>query len=249
LGLILGSAKNRPGHSSDSDRKRIGFAVTSNRGFEVKNQYEHRPPLTNRLATKTNTTDPAAGQVSDIFKTRIHVKSGTSKLGRHDYRPESGRTEGADMVDFRWIFASIIVSFLICFCIVFLAKEVNHLAASQTELLLRTPDPVAVAHSSSESITETLEQSATPFNPPEPRSPSSNAFMEVASLPAQGIPSRVALNELATARPKSSRILMGKGKEFSVRRLASGRRVARAPRSIKALIDMWFRSFKPKSRR
>ena len=37
--------------------------------------------------------------------------------------------------------------------------------------------------------------------------------------------------------------------EFSVRRLSSRRRVARAPRSIKVLIEMWFRSFKAKSRR
>jgi hypothetical protein len=151
--------------------------------------------------------------------------------------------------DFAWIFASIIVSLLICFCIVFLAKGANHLAATQTELLLRTPDPVAVAQSSPESIPETLEQSATGVNPPETQSPSSNAFSEVASQPAQGTPSRGAPNELASASPKSSRILVGKGKEFSVRRLSSRRRVARSPRSIKVLIEMWFRSFKAKSRR
>ena len=65
------------------------------------------------------------------------------------------------LVDFAWIFAAIIVSLLICFCIVFFAKGANHLAATQTELLLRTPDPVAVARSSPESISETLDQSAT----------------------------------------------------------------------------------------
>jgi hypothetical protein len=153
------------------------------------------------------------------------------------------------LVDFAWIFAAIIVSLLICFCIVFFAKGANHLAATQTELLLRTPDPVAVAQSSPESIPETLEQSATVVNPPETQSPSSNAFSEVASQPAQGTPSRGAPNELASASPKSSRILVGKGKESSVRRLSSRQRVARAPRSIKVLIEMWFRSFKAKSRR
>jgi hypothetical protein len=152
------------------------------------------------------------------------------------------------LVDFAWIFAAIIFSLLICFCIVFFAKGANYVAATQTELL-RTPDPVAVAQSSPESIPETLEQSATVVNPPETQSPSSNAFSEVASQPAQGTPSRGAPNELATASPKSSRILVGKGKEFSVRRLSSRRRVARAPRSIKVLIEMWFRSFKAKSRR
>jgi hypothetical protein len=152
------------------------------------------------------------------------------------------------LVDFAWIFASIIVSLLICFCIVYFAKGANHLA-TQTELLLRTPDPVAVAQSSPESIPVTLEQSATVVNPPETQSPSSSAFREVASQPAQGTPSRGAPNELATASPKSSRILVGKGKEFSVRRLASRQRVARAPRTIKALIETWFRSFKAKSRR
>jgi hypothetical protein len=153
------------------------------------------------------------------------------------------------LVDFAWIFAAIIVSFLICFCIVLFAKGTNHLAATQTELLLRTPDPVVVAQSSPESIPETLEQSAAVVNPPETQSPSSKAFSEVASQPAQGTPSRGAPNELATVNPKSSRILVGKGKEFSVKRLASRRRVARAPRSIKVLIEMWFRSFKAKSRR
>ena len=94
------------------------------------------------------------------------------------------------LVDFAWIFfAAIIVSLLICFCIVFFAKGANHLAATQTELLLRTPDPVAIAQSSPESIPETLEQSATVVNPPETQSPSSNAFSEVASQPAQGTPS------------------------------------------------------------
>ena len=154
------------------------------------------------------------------------------------------------LVDFAWIFAAIIVSLLICFCIVFFAKGANHLAATQTELLLRSPHPVAVAQSSPESIPETLEQSAPVVNPPETQSPSSNAFSEVASQPAQGPSTRgAAPNELATASPKSSRILVGKGKEFSVRRLSSRRRVARAPRSIKVLIEMWFRSFKAKSRR
>ena len=152
------------------------------------------------------------------------------------------------LVDFAWIFAAIILSLLICFCIVFFAKGANHVAATQTELL-RTPDPVAVAQSSPESIPETLEQSATGVNPPETQSPSSNAFSEVASQPAQGTPSRGAPNELASAIPKGSRILVGKGKESSVRRLSSRRRVARAPRSIKVLIEMWFRSFKAKSRR
>ena len=152
------------------------------------------------------------------------------------------------LVDSAWIFAAIIFSLLICFCIVFFAKGANHLAATQTELL-RTPDPVAVAQSSPESNPETLEQSATVVNPPETQSPSSNAFSGVASQPAQGTPNRGAPNELAIASPKSSRILVGKGKEFSVRRLSSRRRVARAPRSIKVMIEMWFPSFKAKSRR
>jgi hypothetical protein len=153
------------------------------------------------------------------------------------------------LVDFAWIFAAIIVSLLICFCIVFFAKGANHLAATQTELLLRTPDPVAVARSSPESISETLDQSATVANPPEIQSPSSDAFSEAASQPAQGTPSPGAPNELATTSPKSSRILVGKGKEFSVRRFSSRRRVTRAPRSIKVMIEMWFGSFKAKSRR
>jgi hypothetical protein len=59
-------------------------------------------------------------------------------------------------------------------------------------------------------------------NPPETQSPSSNAFSEVASQPAQLTPCRWALNELASDSPKSSRILVGKGKEFSLRRLSSG---------------------------
>ena len=153
------------------------------------------------------------------------------------------------LVDLAWIFTAIIVSLLICFCIVFFAKGANHLAAAQTELLLRTADPVAVARSSPESISETLDQSATVVNPPEIQSPSSDAFSEAANQPAQGTPRPGAPNELATTSPKSSRILVGKGKEFSVRRLSSHRRVARAPRSIKVLIEMWFRSFKAKSRR
>ena len=55
------------------------------------------------------------------------------------------------LVDFAWIFAAIIFSLLICFCIVFFAKGADHLPATQTELL-RTPDPAAVAQSSPESI-------------------------------------------------------------------------------------------------
>ena len=153
------------------------------------------------------------------------------------------------LVDFAWIFAAIIVSLLICFCIVFFAKGANHLAATQTELLLRTPAPVAVARSSPESISETLDQSATVANLPEIQSLSNDAFSEIASQPTQGTLSRGAPNELATNSPKSSSILVGKGKEFSVRRFSSRRRVARAPRSIKVLIEMWFRSFKAKSRR
>ena len=84
------------------------------------------------------------------------------------------------LVDFAWIFAAIIVSLLICFCIVFFAKGANHLAATQTELLLRTPDPAAVARSGPESISETLDQSATVVNPPEIQSPSSDAFGQTA---------------------------------------------------------------------
>ena len=131
----------------------------------------------------------------------------------------------------------------------FFAKGANHLAATQTELLLRTPDPVAVARSSPESISETLDQSATVANLPEIQSLSNDAFSEIASQPTQGTLSRGAPNELATNSPKSSSILVGKGKEFSVRRFSGRRRVARAPRSIKVLIEMWFRSFKAKSRR
>jgi hypothetical protein len=152
------------------------------------------------------------------------------------------------LVDFAWIFAAFIVLLLLCFCVVLFAKGANHLAATQTELLLRTPDPVAVARSSPESISETPDQSATVVNPPEIQSPSSDAFSEAASQPGQGTPSPGVPNELATTSSKSSRILLGKGKEFSVKRFSSRRRVTRVPRSIKVMIEMWFRSFKAKSR-
>jgi hypothetical protein len=147
------------------------------------------------------------------------------------------------MVDFGSLFGAIIVLLLMCFFIVFFAKEANLLAATQTELLLHSPDSVAIAQSSPESIPEARDQSATAVSPPETRSPSRNSLTEIVSQPAQGTPSRSATYELGTTSPKSSKATVGKKRNFASRRFSSRRKTA-----LTALIEMWFRPFRSNSR-
>jgi hypothetical protein len=54
------------------------------------------------------------------------------------------------LVDSGWIFGAVVVLLLMCLCILFFVKGANVLTSTQTELLLRTPDPIPIVQASPE---------------------------------------------------------------------------------------------------
>jgi hypothetical protein len=161
---------------------------------------------------------------------------------------EMTRQKELTLVDWGWISGALILLALMCFCILFFVKGANDLSATQTESLLRTPAPVAVIHAGPEPNPEVRAQPATAVTPAEAPSRSSEVFRES----AQGTLSGDATYELATTNPKSAEVMLWSRSNSPVRRFSSRHRVAldkRAPRSIKALIEMWFRTLRTKSHR
>ena len=153
------------------------------------------------------------------------------------------------LVDWGWISAALIFLALMCFCILFFVKGANDLSATQTESLLRTPAPVAVTQAGPEPNPEVRAQPATAVTPPERQSRSSEAFGESAQGTLNG---GGATSELATTTPESAEVMLWNRSNSPVKRFSSRRRVAlgkRAPRSIRALIEMWFRRFRTRSHR
>ena len=153
------------------------------------------------------------------------------------------------LVDWGWISAALIFLALMCFCILFFVKGANDLSATQTESLLRTPAPVAVTQAGPEPNPEVRAQPATAVTPPERQSRSSEAFGESAQGTLSG---GSATYKRATTTPESAEVMLWNRGNSPVKRFSSRRRVAlgkRAPRSIRALIEMWFRGFRTRSHR
>ena len=153
------------------------------------------------------------------------------------------------LLDWGWISAALIFLALMCFCILFFVKGANDLSATQTESLLRTPAPVAVMQAGPEPNPEVRAQPATAVTPPERQSRSTEAFGES----AQGTRSTgSATYKLATTTPEIAEVMLWNRSNAPVKRFSSRGRVAlgkRAPQSIRALIEMWFRGFRTKSHR
>ena len=153
------------------------------------------------------------------------------------------------LVDWGWISAALIFLALMCFCILFFVKGANDLSATQTESLLRTPEPLAVTQAGPEPNPEVRAQPATAVTPPERQFRSSEAFGESAQ---GGLSGGSATYELATTTPESAEVMLWNGSNSPLKRFSSHRRVAlrkRAPRSIGALIEMWFRGLRKRSHR
>ena len=153
------------------------------------------------------------------------------------------------LVDWGWISAALIFLALMCFCILFFVKGANDLSATQTESLLRTPAPVAVTQAGPEPNPEVRAQLATAVTPGETQSRSSGVFSESAQGTLNG---GGATSELATTTPESAEVMLWNRSNLPMKRFSSRRRVAlgkRAPRSIRVLIEMWFRRFRIRSHR
>src|SRR6516162_3251469 len=153
------------------------------------------------------------------------------------------------LVDWGWISAALIVLAVMCFCILFFVKGANDLSATQTESLLRTPAPVAVTQAGLEPKPEVRAQPATAVTPPERQFRSSEASGESAQGALSG---DSATYELATTAPESAEVMLWNRSNLPMKRFSSRRRVAlgkRAPRSLRALIEMWFRGFRTRSHR
>ena len=153
------------------------------------------------------------------------------------------------LVDWGWISAALIFFGFNVLCILFFVKGANDLSATQTESLLRTPAPVAVRQAGPEVNPEVRAQPATAVTPPERQSRSSEAFGELAPETLSG---GSATYELATTTPESAEVMLWNRSNAPVKRFSSRRRVAlskRAPRSLRTLIEMWFRGFRTRSHR
>jgi hypothetical protein len=144
-----------------------------------------------------------------------------------------------------WVRVAGLLIFLafICLSIVLFGKSANQPPANPMQALVHSSAPTAGLEPRSESTPETRARPATAVTPAETQAQSS----EVSGESAQG-----ATHELATTDPESAKVMLGNRSNSPVRRFSSRRRVAlykRAPRSIKALIEMWFRTFRTKSHR
>ena len=153
------------------------------------------------------------------------------------------------LIDWGWISAALIFLALMCFCILYFVKGANDLSATQRASLLRTPAPVAVTQARPEPTSEVRAQPATAVTPPERQSRSSEASGESAQGTLNG---GGGTSGLATTTPESAEVMLWNRGNSPVKRFSSRRRVAlgkRAPQSIRALIEMWFRGFRTKSHR
>ena len=166
-----------------------------------------------------------------------------------DSKLEMAKPSKMALVDWGWISAALIVLAVMCFCILFFVKGANDLSATQTESLLRTPAPVAVTQAGPEPNPEVRAHPATAVTPPERQFRSSEAFGESAQGTLSG---GSAPYKLVTTAPESAEVMLWNRSNLPVKRFSSRRRVAlnkRAPRSIRALIEMWFRGFRTRSHR
>ena len=153
------------------------------------------------------------------------------------------------LVDWGWISAALIFLALMCFCILFFVKGANDLSATQTGSLLRTPAPVAVTQAGPEPNPEVRAQPATAVTLPERQFRSSEAFGESAQGTLSG---SSATYKLATTTPEIAEVMLWNRSNAPVKRFSSRQRVAlgkRAPRSLRTLIEMWFRGFRTRSHR
>ena len=153
------------------------------------------------------------------------------------------------LVDWGWISAALIFLALMCFCILFFVKGANDLSATQTESLLRTPAPVAVMQAGPEPNPEVRAQPATAVTPPGRQFRSSEASGESVQWTLNG---GGGTSELATTTPESAEVMLWNRSNAPVKRFSSRQRVAlgkRAPRSLRTLIEMWFRGFRTRSHR
>ena len=151
------------------------------------------------------------------------------------------------LVDWGWISAALIFLALMCFA--FFVKGANDLSATQTESLLRTPAPAAIRQAGPEPNPEVRAQPATAVTPPERQFRSNEAFGESAQGTLSG---GSATYKLATITPESAEVMLWNRSNAPVKRFSSRRRVAlgkRTPRSIRALIEMWFRGFRTRIHR
>ena len=153
------------------------------------------------------------------------------------------------LVDWVWIFGALIFLALMCFCILFFVKGANDLSTTQTESLLGTPASVAVTQAGPAPNPEARAQPTTTLTPGEMQSRSSEVFSESAQGTLSG---GSATPELATTTPESAEVMLWNRGNSPVKRFSSRRRVAigkRAPRSLRALIEMWFRGFRTRNHR
>src|SRR6516225_5103331 len=177
------------------------------------------------------------------------LKVGALKLLGNEFEAGMAKPSKLALVDWGWISAALIFLALMCFCILFFVKGANDLSATQTESLLRTPAPAAVGQAGPEPNPEVRAQPATAVTLPERQFRSSEAFGESAQGTRSGGSTTY---ELVTTTPESAEVMLWNRSNSPVKRFSSSRRVAlgkRAPRSLRALIEMWFRGFRTRSHR
>jgi DNA-binding transcriptional regulator YiaG len=159
------------------------------------------------------------------------------------------------LVDWVWIFGTLIFVALIWFCIVLLARGANQLATTQAQAVL-APESAAGLQALSESDPAQHAQSVTAMTQREPQylafvSPSVDSSSKLPSQPTKRTKSRGSTDKLATTNPKSIKAIREHQRKLVRTRFTNHRRstvdVSRrsgrfkkgAPRSLKMLIAMW----------
>jgi hypothetical protein len=173
------------------------------------------------------------------------------QLCAYDSKLENASQGELALTDWFRIAGLLIFVAFICFSIVLFSQGANHLPANQRQALVPSTPTAETAglEPRPESTPEIRAQPELGVTPAEtqPR------LREVFSEPAQGtIRGAGATYELATTNPTRANVMLGNRSNLSVRRVSSRRRVALykyTPRSIKVLIETWFRTFRTKSHR
>ena len=153
---------------------------------------------------------------------------------------ENARRGELALTDWLRVAGLLIFVAFIGFSIVLFGKSANHPPANPTHALVHSSAPTACLEPRPQSTAETRARPATAVTPAETQPQSS----ELSSELAQGT-----THELAITDPETAKAMLGNRSNSPVRRFSSRRRVPfhkRAPRSIKMLIEMWFRTFRTK---
>jgi hypothetical protein len=158
------------------------------------------------------------------------------------------RQREVTLVDWVFVSGGLLLLACMCLCIVFLGKGASHLAATQTQALLRDSPKAAPADSGTQSNQVLGAQSVTAVTLAETPSLPARSSSKVLSTQAQRSLDRKDRKELAGRNATVHRVIFSKARKLAAKRVEIRRRAVdrRIPTNLRRLIAMGRRTSRTK---